>query len=179
VFAHEFGPGQDFGQVDFPTPLFGPPRGGGLCGGSMDVVSLGNGGTVTVGFDGNGIVDGPGPDFTVFENAFGVGCDPNNTFAELGTVAVSDDGVTWHEFPCTATKAPYGQCSGARPVVANADENDVDPLDPGVSGGDAYDLADLGVPRARLVRVTDRVDLTGATGVYDLDAVGIVNAACP
>ena len=32
------------------------------------VVSLGNGGFVTVAFDRNGIVDGPGVDFTVFEN---------------------------------------------------------------------------------------------------------------
>lgn len=179
VVAHAFGPGQSFGQDAFPAPLFGPPKGAGTGNGSLDVVSLGNGGTVTVAFEGNAIVDGPGPDFIVFENAFFVSGDPEQPFAELGTVAVSDDGDTWHEFPCTATAAPFGQCSGARPVFANADGNDLDPLDPAVAGGDAYDLADLGVPRARFVRITDRADLTGVSGVYDLDAVGIVHAACP
>ena len=33
--------------------------------------------------------------------------------------------------------------------------------------------------RAQYVRITDRVDLTGANGTFDLDAVSIVNADCP
>ena len=49
--------------------------------------------------------------------------------------------------------------------------NGVDPLDPSVSGGDHYDLADFGVSEARYVRITDRVDLVGVDGVFDLDAV--------
>jgi len=40
-------------------------------------------------------------------------------------------------------------------------------------------LADLGVTRASFVRITDRVDLTGANGTFDLDALSIVNADCP
>jgi hypothetical protein len=179
VVGHEFGPGQNFGQDAFPAPLFGAPKGAGERNGSTDVVSLGNGGTVTVAFEGNGIADEPGPDFIVFENAFWAGGDAEQPFAELGTVAVSDDGVTWHEFPCTATQAPYGHCSGWRPVYANPDENALDPLDPAVAGGDPYDLSDIGVDRARFVRITDRADLTGLNGVYDLDAVGIVHGACP
>ena len=179
AIAHEFGPGQSVGQDTFPGLILGPPKGAGDRNGSMDVVSLGNGGTVTVAFEGNEIIDEPGPDFIVFENAFYASGDPANPFAELGTVAVSDDGVTWHEFPCTATSAPYGQCGGVRPVYANAGENDIDPLDPEVAGGDPYDLADLGVARARYVRITDRADITGLNGVFDLDAVGIVHAACP
>lgn len=179
VVAHEFGPGQNVGQEVFPAPIFGPPQGAGARNGSIEgVVSLGNGGTVTVAFDGNGIADEPGPDFIVFENAFWVNGNPEQPFAELGTVAVSDDGVTWHEFPCTATEAPYGHCSGWRPVFANP-ENDLDPLDPAVAGGDPYDLSDIGVARARFVRVTDRADLTGTAGVYDLDAVGIIHGVCP
>jgi hypothetical protein len=179
VFAHEFGDGQDFGQDAFPAPLFGPPRGGGACNGGTDVVSLGNGGSVALGFDGNGIVDGPGADFIVFENPFGTSCDPDRPFAELGTVSVSDDGLRWHEFPCTATTAPFEQCSGYRPVYANADANDIDPTDPAVAGGDAYDLADLGLKHARLVRIVDRVDQVGVAGVYDLDAIALVHPACP
>ena len=44
---------------------------------------------------------------------------------------------------------------------------------------DAFDLADVGLVEARWVRITDRVDLQGMNGVFDLDAVGLVNAACP
>jgi hypothetical protein len=178
VVAHGFGPGQSAGQDQLPTPLLGPPKGGGLCQGSTDVVSLGNGGWVVVEFRGNAILDRPGPDFIVFENAFGIGCDPNNVFAELGTVAVSEDGVTWLDFPCTATAPPYGQCSGSHPVFANPDTNTIDPTDPALAGGDAYDLADVGLGTARYVRVTDRPDTTGLSGVYDLDAVAIVHPEC-
>jgi hypothetical protein len=179
VVAHHFGPGQSFGQDRFPAAVLGPPKGGGACQASLDVVSLGNGGFVVLEFAGNAIVDGPGPDFIVFENPFYIGCDPSSVFAELGTVAVSEDGRTWTSFPCTATAAPYGLCSGWHPVLANADTNTIDPTDPSVAGGDPFDLADVGVKRARYVRITDRPDLVGDNGVYDLDAVSIVHPECP
>ncbi|WP_437927800.1 hypothetical protein WMF37_00770 [Sorangium sp. So ce291] len=177
VVSHLFGPGLSYGQDKFPDIAFGPPRGGGCCGGSTDVVSLGNGGTVTFGFSGNLILDGPGPDFIVFENAFET--SPTTVFAELATVEVSQNGVDWIAFPCTATAAPYGSCAGWHPVLANSKTNSIDSTDPGVAGGDAFDLADLDLSFARYVRITDRPDLTGATGVFDLDAVAIANASCP
>lgn len=170
VVDHRFGSGQDHNQVGgFPEALYGPPR----AGDQSSVVSLGNGGYVVVEFAGNAIVDGPGVDFTVFENPFG-------SFRELATVAVSEDGVTWHEFPCTAGRGAtdFGHCAGVTQVRSRPG-NGVDPLDPNVSGGDTYDLRDVGVARARYVRITDRPDLDGADGVFDLDAVAIVNAECP
>ena len=176
---HAFGPGQDVGQAAFPAPTLGPPKGAGTEQGSLDVVSLGNGGVVSVEFGGTLIVDEPGPDFIVFENAFWAGGDSTQPFAELGTVEVSNDGKTWVGFPCDALSAPYGSCAGWHPVFANADENSVDPLDPAVAGGDAFDLADVGLSQARFVRITDRADLTGVAGVFDLDAVGVVHAQCP
>lgn len=180
VVDHSFGPGQSNGQDEFPDRLLGPPRGAGCCQGAIDsVVSLGNGGWVTLGFDGNAIVDGPGPDFIVFENAFYIGGDRQNIFAELATVAVSDDGEHWVEFPCTASDAPYGQCAGWHPTLANDTSNDLDATDPDVAGGDAFDLGDVCLSRARFVRITDRPDLdAGLDGVFDLDAVAIVNGAC-
>jgi hypothetical protein len=178
VIAHSFGPGQNVGQDLFPAPILGPPRGAGCCQGSLDVVSLGNGGAVTLEFANNAIVDGPGPDFIVFENAFHPGGDVTQVFAELGTVEVSSDGVTFVAFACTAVEAPYGGCAGWHPVHANADTNGIDPLDPATAGGDPFDLADIGVKSARYVRITDRPDLTGFNGVFDLDAVGIVHAEC-
>jgi hypothetical protein len=177
--AHAFGPGQNVGQASFPEPILGPPRGGGAYSGSLDVVSLGNGGSVTVEFGGTAIIDGPGPDFIVFENAFWIGGDETQPFAELATVEVSDDGDSWLGFECTASAPPYGSCAGWNPVFANPELNAIDPLDPAVAGGDAFDLAELGMAQARFVRITDRVDLTGPAGVFDLDAVGIVHALCP
>lgn len=170
VVDHAFGPGQDHNQEDgFPEALFGPPRAGDV----RSVVSLGNGGWVIVEFEGNAIVDGPGPDFIVFEN-------PLPGFAELATVAVSDDLEAWVSFPCVAPQEgpDYGFCAGVGEVRSHPD-NGVDPLDPAVAGGDAFDLADIGVERARYVRIEDRADLDGPAGVFDLDAVGIVNALCP
>jgi hypothetical protein len=144
--------------------------------GSTDVVSIGDGGYVAVGFAGNFIVDGPGPDFLVFENPFDIGGDPTQPYAEVGTVAVSQDGTTWISFPCTATSYPYGTCAGWHPVFANPDQNNIDPTDPAVAGGDPFDLADLGLAWARYVRVTDR---PGDGNVFDLDAMAIVHPGCP
>jgi hypothetical protein len=51
------------------------------------------------------------------------------------------------------------------------------PLDAEVSGGDAFDLADVGLASARFVRVRD-VSRAGAapSAGFDLDAVGVVHA---
>jgi hypothetical protein len=173
------GPGPTTGQSELPGIVLGPPKGGGTISGSLDVATLGNGGSITLGFAPSVIVDGPGPDFIVFENPFDINGDPTKPFAELATVGVSADGVTFHDFPCTATVYPYGTCAGWHPVLANADTNTIDPTDPAVAGGDDFDLADLGVTEARFVRITDRVDLTGPAGTFDLDAVSIVHAECP
>jgi hypothetical protein len=170
VLSHSFGGGQSFNQATgFPNAIFGPPA----AGDPSSVVSLGNGGWVVLGFSGNAIVDGPGVDFTVFEN-------PLPGFKELATIAVSDDARHWTEFPCTAPRdaSDYGSCAGVG-VVYSSPSNGIDPLDPALSGGDHYDLADIGVQHARYVRITDRVDLEGMAGVFDLDALAIVHAECP
>jgi hypothetical protein len=157
-----------FGQASMPGIVMGPPIGGGASQGSTDVVSLGGGGTIVVSFEPNAIVDGPGVDLLVFENPFDIG---------------GDDGVTWATFPCTATLYPYGACAGWHPVYSNPD-NGISPVDPAVAGGDPFDLADVGVKRARYVRVVDKTHENcpaqgprPTTNGFDLDAMGIVNAA--
>ena len=180
-----FAPGDcaGFGVTSLPDIVMGPPQGAGDHMGGLDVVSLGEGGEIVVGFAPRAIKDGPGPDFIVFENAFFVAGDPQNPFAERGEVSVSEDGATWKTFPCTATKAPFGACSGWKPVYSSP-ENGISPFDVARAGGEAYDLADVGLSRARFVRVRD----VGATKCpsdppqkttnlgYDLDAIAIVNA---
>jgi hypothetical protein len=178
VVSFEPGEGAGFGGEDLPDVVLGPPSGRGELQGSLDVLSLGKGGRIVLGFGQFGIVDGEGADFVVFENAFWPGGDPALVFAEPGEVSVSDDGSEWHAFPCDAEGDGMGRftgCAGVTPAL-EYDANTVVPLDPALSGGDAFDLADVGLARARFVRITD-VSNAGSTpsAGFDLDAVGIVN----
>ncbi|HWA73231.1 MAG TPA: hypothetical protein VG937_12870 [Polyangiaceae bacterium] len=180
VTHYEFGTGQSFGQDHFPEAVLGPPNGGGCCAGSLDVTSLGDGGFVVLEFEHNVIIDEAGPDFLVFENPFqGSESTPETVFAELATVSVSQDGETWFDYPCTADAYPFGACAGWHPVYANSKNNEIDPLSPEVAGGDAFDLADVGLEWARYVRITDRPEADGGEGTFDLDAAAIVNPGCP
>jgi hypothetical protein len=178
VIHVDYGAGAGFGQGSFPAVVEGPPKGGGCCKGSLNVLSLGDGGSIVVEF-GQTIVDGPGPDFIVFENAFDIGGDPKNPYADPASVEVSADGANWVGFPCTASAYPWGACAGWHPVFANPDVNAIDPLDPATAGGDAFDLADLpsdaGVTDVRYVRIVDRPDIPGD---FDLDAIGVVHGRC-
>jgi len=178
VVARTPGPGGGFGEDALPDVVLGAPRGAGLSSGSRDVLSLGTGGSITLAL-GVAVVDGPGADFVVFENPFRILGSPTNVFVEPGHVAVSDDGETWVEFPCDGRTAPYRGCAGLLPVLANVDTNALDPRDPSAAGGDAFDLASVGVTRARFVRITDagggRMDGAGTDG-FDLDAIAVVHA---
>lgn len=179
------GPCAGFGADEMPGVVLGPPVGAGGMQGSLDVVSLGIGGEIVVSFEPNAIVDGPGPDFIVFENAFYAGGNPDQPAADPGEVSVSEDGSTWKTYPCPAqATAPYGECAGWHPVFS-APGNGISPVDPSAAGGEAYDLAELGVKTARFVRIRDRSSATcegqpkpNNLG-FDLDAVSIVNAQSP
>jgi hypothetical protein len=183
VVSFEPGECAGFGIPFMPDVVLGPPFGGGALAGSTDVVSLGSGGKIVLSFEPGAIADGPGPDFIVFENAFWAGGDPARVFAEPGEVSVSDDGVAWKTFPCTAKAAPFGACAGWHPVYS-APNNGISAVDPAVAGGDAFDLADVGLPRARFVRIVDKggsvcpppPDRPNTNG-FDLDAIAIVNPA--
>ena len=199
-------PGGGAGQAALPGIVLGPPRGGGAFQGSMDTLSLGLGGWIVLGFTDNVIVDGPGADFSVFENAFlprsaAAGVLVTGTpFAEPGTVSVSADGVHFVAFPCRTDEAPYYPgCAGVYPVFANArDPNAPSPLVPtttpiadlvGVpidgftppagSGGDSFDLAAVGLSAVRFVRIDAsglKADLGGGLSGFDLDAVAAVHS---
>lgn len=177
-----FTPGEcaGFGVPAMPDVVLGPPVGAGDRQGSLDVLSLGQGGTIVLAFDPGVIQDGPGPDLVVFENAFFAGGDPEKPFAEPAEVAVSDDGVTFRAFPC-AGAAPWAGCAGIHPVYS-APDNGISPFDPAASGGDAFDLADVGLARARFVRITDRSPTACPPGAgrpnnfgFDLDAIAILH----
>jgi hypothetical protein len=130
--------------------ILGGPRGGGAYQGSLHVLSLGNSGNVIVAFDVT-IVNGPGEDFIVSENPFFIYGGSGAVFAELSYVEVSSDGIDFARFPSISLTPQGGQMfpenienlAGVNPVYANVDENDIDPCDPAVAGGDAFDLNDL------------------------------------
>ena len=82
------------------TLVLGKPGAGGASEIVYDVVSLGDGGFATVTFA-SPIYNGPGPDFAVFENGFGIDSDTTHTlhFLELAFVEVSSDGENFFRFP--------------------------------------------------------------------------------
>ncbi len=170
--------GVSFGHDAMPGIVLGPPRGGGVDMGGTDVASLGCGGSITLHFSAPWPTDGPGPDFIVFENAFRSG---STTFIEPAQVLVSADGERWHGFDCepNGSPEPPSGCAGLQPVLASGPAAEIDPT---TAGGDAFDLADVGLSEARWVRIIDRTAehygsqtwCAGAAGGFDLDAVAVV-----
>ena len=92
IISFEPGTNAGYGQSKLPDVVLGPPLEGPPTRGSLDVLSLGTGGEIVLGFGGYRVFNGPGPDFIVWENPFWIGGDAQNPFAELGEVAVSADG---------------------------------------------------------------------------------------
>lgn len=192
---------------ELPGIVLGPPGDSLPVSGSTSTVSLGHNGWILLEFTDNLIVDGPGPDLIVFENAFFksfVPTDPNqaySVFAEPGAVAVSDDGVMFHQFPYDPNAlALVGQdatpstalprlrgLAGITPTFTGNwtvpdDPNVWDPNGPGGvsgAGGDAFDLATVGLSTARFVLITDlglNTGFAGAAEGFDLDAVVAINS---
>ena len=174
----------------FQTPerALGPPQGG-----AFDVVSLGRGGKLTFIFD-PPIANGPGPDFTIFENSF------SDYFLELARVDVSTDGETF--FPL-----PHAYLGEDR--IGAFGEHDAS-LSFGLAGkyragyGVPFDLSTLAwhveaqrgtlnLGEIRFVRIVDIVGdgmtqdsfahpiydpyPTEASAGFDLDGIGIINNA--
>jgi hypothetical protein len=180
VESFEPGTGAGYNQDKLPGIVLGPPKGAGTGAGSFDVLSLGAGGEIVLAFGELAIVDGPGPDLIVFENAFWPGDDPTKVFYELGEVSVSEDGETWLTFACDSVgdgQGHFSGCAGVTPTLVY-DAAKLVPLDPAQSGGDAFDLSDVGLKRARFVKIHDLETLPpgGTTTGFDLDAVAAVHA---
>lgn len=197
IEGYRVGASGGFGMEGLPEVVTGPPRGGGLVAGSLDVFSLGAGGELILTFADNVVFDEPGPDLAVFENPFAVvnasTLAVDRIFAEPASIAVSQDGEVWHEFPCSPEKAAkYSGCAGLVPVFANADDPSAPhateavpllpagwigaplaSLDPEGAGGDVFDLAELDLLWVRHIRIRDSdIGLTGGpmTAGFDLDA---------
>lgn len=201
VAEFQVGGGGGFNSELLPDIVLGGPRGSGLTSGSTDVLSLGDGGVITLEFVESVVVDGPGPDFTVFENAFLPAAGPvtDRPFAEPGQVLVSGDGIDFVPFPCALTDADdhFPGCAGVFPVFADVDDPLAPPatipttvsvatligvplpaVPPAGSGGDSFDLAHVGLGAIRFVRILSgpgRPPAGGGKTGFDLDAIAAVN----
>lgn len=157
-------------------------------GDSYDIVTLGNGGSITLTFGGN-IVNGAGADFAVFENSF------SDTFLELGWVEVSSDGSNFFRF------TNYSFTPKAVAAFGSVDPTNID----GLAGkykqgwGTPFDLdqlkgiAGLDINAVKYVRIVDIVGdgsardslnnviydphKTVGSGGFDLDAIGVIHYA--
>ncbi|MFN8391775.1 MAG: putative Ig domain-containing protein [Bdellovibrionota bacterium] len=177
-----------FGCGSLPDTVLGAPHGQGeSTGNSIDVVSIGArvnddggqsgpyGGSITLEFTDNIIVNGPGTDFTVFENAFRL-AGTDDYFVEPATIEVSADGDHYFRFPIDFVPHygasgelnlfnPFSYAkgfAGVHPVYANPNVAGApDSTNTVRSGGDQFDLSDLpGAPLswARFVRITSTGD---------------------
>lgn len=175
VVSFEPGEGAGFGQRSMPDVVLGAPRGVGDANGGFHVASLGVNGEIVLEL-GAYAIDCGGPDLVIFENAFALG---EQTYVELAEVSVSVNGEEWFTFPCDPTSPwPHEGCAGVSAVYSNEDDADSPQARaPGVSGGDAFDLADVGLRRARFVRIRDLNVVNGPSSPpsmgFDLDAVAI------
>jgi hypothetical protein len=152
VVDYQFGTSQTVGQdpAFFPANVLGPvansvgPRTPAAS--PKDVCSIGKGGFITFQFE-RDVIDLPGPDFTVFENAFSYGA--NQVFDEWIIVSVSSDGVEWHTFPFDSVTG--SGFAGRTPTAATGSNH----FDPTTSGGDAFDLETISLQRIKYIRLTD------------------------
>ncbi len=159
------------------------------------VVSLGDHGSALLTFD-SPIVNGPGPDFAVFENAFG------DDFLELAFVEVSSDGQRFVRFPAVSLTQDTVQVSTFGTLDATKINNLAGKYR--LTYGTPFDLDDIKdstgidlkhITHVRIVdvvgciqspyatfdsqghRVNDPWPTPFDTGGFDLDAVGVIHNA--
>ncbi len=153
VYMFSPGTGQNSGQEPqyYPKNIFGLPSTNASYelpeSSPEQILSLGMGGEIIIGIKNFQIVNGEGPDFTIFENCF---FNPvsKKLFAEPAKVAVSNDGVNFIEFPYN--DSTLKGLAGITPVNGNKD-----PYNPKLSGGDSFDLSDIGMDFITHVKLTD------------------------
>ena len=123
---------------------------------TMDVVSLGDGGSATLTFA-HPIKNGEGPDFAVFENSF------DDYFLELAFVEVSSDGERFVRFPATSLTQTVRQLSG------NVDATYINNLAGKyrVGYGTPFDLAELADSTG--------LDIDNITHVRVVDVIGSID----
>lgn len=178
VVAFDAGdPWSGAGSTFFPDNVLGPPAPDPAISSTnpayraQDVLSLGYGGSITLAFTNNVVMNGDGADFIVFENVF-IPFGSTLPVREPATVSVSQDGETWHTFPYDTTT--FEGLAGVTPVKST-----LNPTHPDSSGADAFDLNAVGLDWIRFIRLDDLGSRwrAGDTFIdFDLDAVVAVHS---
>ncbi len=155
-------------------------------------LSLGDGGNVVLQVSGYEIVDGPGPDFAVFENGFEY---DGSEFLELAFVEVSANGIDYVRFPAVSLTQSFEQIGGfdgfEGKYLYNFAGRELGQY------GTPFDLAELGLDKIQFIRLVDVVGaIDGAhvsfdsrgnavndpystqfsSGGFDLDFVAAINS---
>ena len=195
--VQSFDPGpQNINDSGSPLANFGIPSfaTGHAEGTSVDVVSLGDGGSIVLGFN-YPIMNGSGPDFAVFENGF------DDVFLEFAHVEVSTDGETFVRIPSVCLVQDTLQTSGFGSSNTELVHNLAGKFRQGY--GTPFDLEDI-VDSAGInldsINYVKLIDVVGSiqgvyssydaeghvindpfptafeSGGFDLDAVGVIHA---
>lgn len=165
-----------------PTKAYGPAEGT-----SLDIVSLGRGGQITLIFA-NPIKNGVGADFAVFENSF------IDTFLELAWVEISSNGTNFFRF---AHDSLTGSTVGSFGVVDPTNIHNLagkykqgfgTPFDLGELAGVSALLNVNAVTHVKLLDIIgdgSALDITGeviydpyptsGSAGFDLDAIGVIH----
>ncbi len=126
---------------------------------SSHVVSLGDGGQITLTFA-EPIIDGPGDDLAVFENGF------SDTFLELAFVEVSTNGIDFFRFAASSLTQTDTQVG----TFGSLDPTNLDNLAGKYRGGfgTPFDLA-------KLAGVSPQLDINHVGFVRIVDAIGSID----
>ena len=136
----------------------------GANGDGSRVVSLGDGGSIMLGFD-RAISNGAGADFAVFENGFLFG-GPGLAYLELATVAVSSDGINFFTFAAVSLTPTDTQVGSFGPLDARNLHNLAGKYIAGYGTG--FDLDEL-------VGLSPLLDVNHVTQVRVTDVVGSID----
>ncbi|SFT55447.1 Por secretion system C-terminal sorting domain-containing protein [Lishizhenia tianjinensis] len=151
--------GTNKASFGIPENAVGPAQGN-----AMDVVSLGDGGEAVLYFNGP-ILNGPGPDFAVFENSFA------SDYLELAYVEVSSDGQNFVRFPSHSLTQTQLQISGFGSLEAIKLNNLAGKYKGGY--GTPFDLEELvdstnlDLNNIQWVKIIDVVGTIGDSARYD------------
>lgn len=136
----------------------------GKADGTMGVVSLGDGGEITLTFD-HAITNGEGADFAVFENSFASG-PAGWVYAELAFVEVSSNGTDFFRFPSVSLTQTTTQVGGFAPT---------DPTKVHNLAGQFVALEGTPFDLSYLAGVSPLLDVNNITKVKMIDVVGSIN----
>jgi hypothetical protein len=134
-----------------------------------NLLSFGNGGSIVYEIEGGTITDQDGPDFVIYGDS---GFTGGIKTAKV-EVAEEDTPSAYIEFPCDSVIPPFKGCAGIHQVNSSKSSDII------LAGGDAYDLARIGVKRAKFIRITDTGDNKSQmpeTDGFNLDSIALVHA---